>query len=111
MGAIHNTHGKYSAQHLKTHTEDVREGEGGERLSYMLERYAENCLNWHLAEMLLKLDQLTFLWPRPRAGTPVRSKGPSLISMSEVFYAFKSILAYITTPFLLRKMLFILEVP
>lgn len=37
MGAIHNTHGEHSAQHLKTHTEDVREGEGGERPSYILE--------------------------------------------------------------------------
>lgn len=78
---------------------------------YVSERYLENRFNsWDLAQTLLKLDPLTFLWPRPRVGIPVLGEGPSFTSTNEAFYTFKSTVARVTTPCLLRKMFSVLKV-
>ena len=75
------------------------------------ERYLENRFNsWDLAKMLLKLDPLTFLGPRPRVGIPVLSEGPSFTSTNEAFYTFKRTVARVTTLCLLRKMFSVLKV-
>lgn len=93
MGAVHNTHGKHGAQHLKTNTRLVNKREGGEKLLYILERLLQKVLeNWNMAKMLTKLDQVTFLRPRLRVRTLILSKGSSFCKHKmRHFTLFKSI--------------------